>query len=169
MSEKPQMNSELGRIYNDHMEEAHGGYPGQYTTEERKRQVLDLLEKGKLSQGIDLYHAALLLTEDGGSPEDKARAYDLYIQAGKLGYPGGFHQAAMMYDSKLIASGQPQKYGTHWTSEVGANGAAIPKPLEDPDRVDQWRAEFGLPPLAQEAVRVGEMYLKMRKLSKPGK
>lgn len=165
MSGKQQMNPDLGRVYNDHMQEAHGGYPGQYTTKERKQMVFDLLEKGRLTQGIDLYHAALLLTEDGGSPEDKKRAYDLYLQAGKLGYPGSYHMAAMMYDTRLVASGKRQKYGTHWTSQLDENGLAIPKPLENPDRVDEWRAELNLPPLAEEAARVAAM---RQRLKKPG-
>jgi hypothetical protein len=45
----------------------------------------------------------------------------------------------------------PQRYGSQWRG--GAHGLE-PYPLEDPSRVDEWRAELGLPPIAELEARM---------------
>lgn len=144
------MNSELRRLYNDHMQEAVMGEGARYTIEERAERTLSLLEKGVLSQGIDFYHAALLI-QNAQLPGNRMTAYKLFMRAGQLGYAGAFHMAAMQYDNWLLSQGKPQKFGTHWTWE---GDVAVPQPLEDPDRVDEVRAELGLRPIAVEAQEI---------------
>lgn len=164
MSDKPeQMNDKLGNIYNDYMNEAHGGYPGKYTRAERSQLVRELLEKGVLKKGIDIYHAALLL-DNGGTRDDKMQIFEMYKQAGLLGYEPGFHSAALTYDTWRTSHGHKQRYGTHWTNQEDAQGNPIPKPLEDPEHVDEIRAELHLPPLAQEAAGVAAMNRQVREL-----
>ena len=47
--------------------------------------------------------------------------------------------------------GRPQRYGT----QVGdvQDGEPVPWPIEEPNRVDERRAEIGLPPLSEYLAR----------------
>lgn len=61
---------------------------------------------------------------------------------------------AYLEDRINMRRGRPQRYGTQFT--YGANGLEV-HPLEDEARVDEWRAEIGLGPLAEyEAQLRGE-------------
>lgn len=53
---------------------------------------------------------------------------------------------AMLRDRVAVNEGRPQVYGTQIAGVV--NGAPVPWPCEDPDRMDQRRAETGLDPFA---------------------
>jgi len=55
-------------------------------------------------------------------------------------------QLAYLEDRVNMRRGRPQRYGTQFT--FGANGLEA-YTLEDPARVDEWRAEIGLGPLAE--------------------
>lgn len=77
--------------------------------------------------------------------ELQRRALDLLrdaVAAGQ-GSPGNL---AYLTDRVALNSGESQTYGT----QAGCDGpTAAPAPLEDPDGVDERRAEVGLPPLAE--------------------
>jgi hypothetical protein len=61
---------------------------------------------------------------------------------------------AYLEDRIHMRRGRPQRYGTQFT--FGANGLEV-HTLEDEERVDEWRAEIGLGPLAEyEAQLRGE-------------
>ena len=52
---------------------------------------------------------------------------------------------AYLEDRVRVHAGQPQLYGTQFTE---AGGTMEPHPIEDPDRLDERRAQVGLPPFA---------------------
>ncbi|HEY8505435.1 MAG TPA: DUF6624 domain-containing protein, partial [Gemmataceae bacterium] len=52
---------------------------------------------------------------------------------------------AYLTDRVRVNTGRKQLFGTQMTWE---SGKLAPKPIEDAARVDQRRAEYGLPPLA---------------------
>ena len=54
-------------------------------------------------------------------------------------------QFALMYDRLALAEGRMQRYGSQMRCE---GGKYVPSPLEDPEHVDQRRAEFGMTPYA---------------------
>jgi hypothetical protein len=62
---------------------------------------------------------------------------------------------AYLTDRVLLAEGKQQIYGTQMDS---ANGQWVPRPLEDPDNVDQRRAERGLEPLAEYIKQLESVY-----------
>lgn len=53
---------------------------------------------------------------------------------------------AYLVDRVAIHDGRPQTYGTQ---HQWCDGVATPLPIHDPERVDQRRADVGLPPLAE--------------------
>jgi hypothetical protein len=56
-------------------------------------------------------------------------------------------EAAMMEDRIRVFEGRKQRFGTAF--DWDDDGEMSPLPLEEPDKVDRYRAEVGLPPLAQ--------------------
>jgi hypothetical protein len=55
---------------------------------------------------------------------------------------------AAIYDRSLFNESQPQKYGTHTRYNEQTKTEEL-YPLADESKVDQWRKELGLPPLAE--------------------
>ncbi|MEO0341107.1 MAG: DUF6624 domain-containing protein [Bacteroidota bacterium] len=64
---------------------------------------------------------------------------------------------AFLLDRVRVNRAQKQVYGTQ--VELKADGSAfIPKPLEDPDTVEQRRAQVGLEPLSKYLIDMNELY-----------
>ncbi|MBB4693617.1 DUF6624 domain-containing protein [Paractinoplanes abujensis] len=55
-------------------------------------------------------------------------------------------QVAMLHDRVLVNAGHKQRYGTQIAGIV--DGAPVPWPCDDPDHLDERRAEVGLDPYA---------------------
>lgn len=64
-------------------------------------------------------------------------------------------EAAMLTDKVRLAAGQPQLYGSSFEL---VNGRLRPHPIEDPAGLDARRLEVGLPPMAEYARVLGEVY-----------
>jgi len=64
---------------------------------------------------------------------------------------------ALMYDRSLFNDNKPQKYGTH-TRYNENKGKEELYPLEDETKVDLWRKELGLEPLADYLARFNIKY-----------
>ncbi|MFT3790431.1 MAG: hypothetical protein QM741_05000 [Rudaea sp.] len=63
---------------------------------------------------------------------------------------------ALLTDRVLVAQKKPQRYGSQFR---GTNGGAMEmQPVEDPEHLDQRRAEVGLPPMAVYRCIMGQMY-----------
>ncbi len=64
---------------------------------------------------------------------------------------------AMMYDRSLFNENKPQRFGTHTKYNEKTNSEDL-YPLEDETKVDEWRKEIGLVPLAEYLARFGIKY-----------
>ena len=149
------MQRELGNLYNDHMNEAHTG-EARYTARERYDRVRDLLARGALTTGIDLYHAGLVMRDLGGL-DVMREVYELFVRAAELGYPGARHSAALEYDLWLRAQGWPQQFGSFWRWE---GDDPVLEPPADQAAIAARRAAWGLPTLAEEAAKRRDMRAK---------
>jgi hypothetical protein len=69
---------------------------------------------------------------------------------------------ALLTDRVLVGQGKPQLYGTQFM--LAGDGKYVPRPIEDPARVDVRRGAMDLPPLAEYERRMNEIY---RPASKP--
>lgn len=61
---------------------------------------------------------------------------------------------ANIYDRCLFNDNKPQKYGTHTKYNEQTRSEEL-YPLEDESKVDEWRKELGLEPLAEYLARLG--------------
>lgn len=59
---------------------------------------------------------------------------------------------AHLEDRIAFFENRPQRYGTQF--DWDNDGELVPWPIEDPEAVDERRAEVGLPPLAEQAQRL---------------
>jgi hypothetical protein len=104
--------------------------------------------------GPDGASAAWLLVQHADDDREfQRKCLDLMIQLPK----DEVSQTDLAYltDRVLLAEGKKQIYGTQFTSQ---DGKWQPRPLEDEANVDARRAEVGLPPLADYAKSLREMY-----------
>ena len=62
---------------------------------------------------------------------------------------------AMLDDRVATHSGRPQTYGTSFSVR---DSCLTPDPIADPTRLDARRSQVGLPPMAEYAKMLGEMY-----------
>jgi hypothetical protein len=62
---------------------------------------------------------------------------------------------ALLTDRVLVRSGQPQRYGSSFSV---VDGRLVADPIDDEDTVDSRRAAVGLPPMAEYARDLADMY-----------
>ena len=72
---------------------------------------------------------------------------------------------AYLTDRVLLAEGKKQIYGTQF---MQVDGKSEPRPMEDPEHVDDRRKEVGLEPIAEYAKRLREVY-KQEPAKKPSR
>lgn len=96
--------------------------------------------------GKDGALAAWLLAQHADQdPAFQRQCLDLLTSAVQAGEASPDH-LAYLTDRVLLAEGLPQEYGT----QIAARPQGwVPRPLRDPDTVDERRAAVGLPPLVK--------------------
>ncbi|KJK58129.1 DUF6624 domain-containing protein [Saccharothrix sp. ST-888] len=96
--------------------------------------------------GPEAARAAWLIAQHADRRADiQRRALDLLTAAVEAGRADA-RDLAFLHDRTLVNEGRPQRYGT----QIGAvvDGAPVPWPCEQPDRVDELRAGVGIEPFA---------------------
>jgi len=98
-----------------------------------------------------LYHAAWLLNH-GEMPGEAAQAHALAREAAEGGYAPARWLAAAAYDRACMYAGRPQRYGTQFVPD------GVRYRLWDVDVAtsDSDRAEWDVPPLAEQRARRGD-------------
>ncbi len=105
--------------------------------------------------GADGANAAWLLAQHADrDPGFQRQCLDLMTEAVGRGEASGT-DLAYLTDRVLLAEGRPQVYGTQMT---GRDGGWKPRPLQDPERVDERRATAGLGPLADYIADIERVY-----------
>ena len=103
---------------------------------------------GRTLAGTEAANAAWLVLQHAiGDPVVMRRGLELVRTAAESGDVDPI-QVAMLEDRVRTFSGQPQRYGTQF--DWDALGEMSPKPIEEPDTVDERRRAIGLPPLAEK-------------------
>ena len=98
--------------------------------------------------GEDAARAAWLIAQHADRQLDvQRRALRLMKQAVAAGTARP-RELAFLRDRTLVNEGRKQVYGTQ-IAGVGEDGSPVPWPCEEPDRVDELRAEVGIEPFAE--------------------
>ncbi|MFN0006426.1 MAG: hypothetical protein ACKVXR_00855 [Planctomycetota bacterium] len=118
---------------------------------ERAAAVREMVEAGDVKEGMDRFHAAVLLVEsdDLGNLELSER---LALQAAEQGVELGRRVAAEAIDKQLVRKRLPQRYGTQYEWVVVLRAWRL-FPI-DPTTTDADRRAMGVPTLAE--IRAGE-------------
>ena len=104
--------------------------------------------------GRDGVHAAWLLLQHS---EDWAWQKTMLPVVEAAADAGEIHKRdlAVLTDRALVRSGRPQRYGNSFSI---LDGRLVADPIEDEAAVDARRAAIGLPPMAEYARDLAEMY-----------
>lgn len=99
--------------------------------------------------------AAFLLVQHSPDTAFQRRCLDLMTPLVKEGEVNAVNWAYLL-DRVLLAEGKKQVFGTQFM--VGPDGKPELRPLEDPETVDERRAELGMPPLEEYRKLVEDMH-----------
>jgi hypothetical protein len=110
---------------------------------------------GRRLVGDDGAQAAWLLVQHADhDPAFQRTCLELLGQAVQAGEADARHHAYLT-DRVLLAEGNQQRYGTQF---LLAGGSWRPRPLADPDQVDERRRQVGLEPLADYRQRFEQLH-----------
>ncbi len=106
--------------------------------------------------GVKPGGAAWMIAQHGGA-EILARTLPMMYEAVKRGeLEEGLYATSL--DRVLVQQGKKQAYGTQFDTDP-ATGKCEPKPIEDPERVDERRIRAGMGPLAEYKAQLCALYL----------
>jgi hypothetical protein len=117
----------------------------------RLREIISELGwPGEAMVGQDGAKAAWLIAQHSiGEPDFMRHCRNRLDEASARGEVPRWH-FALIDDRIRVYEGRPQRYGSQLR---GGPDGLEPYPLEDPTKVEQWRQELGLPPLAEIIAR----------------
>jgi hypothetical protein len=99
--------------------------------------------------------AFLLVQHADASPSFQKQCLPLIQKAANKG-EGSREAVALLTDRVLVHEGKKQLYGTQFIQN--AAGEWVPQPIEDEPHVDARRKRMGLPPLAEYAKELRQIY-----------
>jgi hypothetical protein len=124
-------------------------------TARMKRIVAERGWPGRSLVGEDGAQAAWLLVQHADhDPAFQRACLELLSHAVQAGEADA-RQQAYLTDRVLLAEGNQQRYGTQF---MLVGGSWQPRPLTDPDHVDERRRQVGLEPLADYRQRFEQPY-----------
>jgi hypothetical protein len=106
---------------------------------------------GRTLVGGEAAQAAWLLAQHADHDPVQQRVFLEALRAAVSQGEADAAHLAYLEDRVRVNAGQPQLYGTQFTSAGGTPG---PCPIEDPGRLDQRRAQAGLEPFADYETRM---------------
>lgn len=141
---------ELFGGYNARMAEVH-----EQNAESLDRIVEEFGWPGVSLVGSEGAEAAWLVLQHAiGTPQLQRKCLPILKMAAEIGEVPAV-QVACLEDRICVFEGRPQRYGTQF--DWDGNGVLSPHPLQDPERVDQYRKSVGLGTLSE---RTREMRLR---------
>jgi hypothetical protein len=131
---------------------------------QNQKELETLIEKKgwpKISQvGNNAANAAFLVIQH--SDNDKQKKYLPTIKKLCEEKEASWQNYALMYDRIQIGDHKPQKYGSQVNFNQATNKWEL-SPLEDETKVDEWRKEVGLEPLADYVANWGIKFAPQKK------
>jgi hypothetical protein len=127
---------------------------------QRREQVMLIAAANGLQTAEDYYHAAHIMNH-GDTIDDARNAHMFALRSGELGYEPARWLAAASYDRWQMYQGKPQKYGTNYVYD----GYEDRLWEVDPETTDEERAEWDVPPLAEQLRKAQEANRHKRPMS----
>ena len=118
---------------------------------QRRRRVMEMIAAGEVNTAEDYYRSAWIMNH-GDTPEDARNAHLLALRSSELGHRPARWLAAASYDRWQMYQGKPQKYGTNYVYD----GRKDRLWDVDPSTTDEERAEWDVPPLAEQLRKAEE-------------
>ena len=118
---------------------------------ERRVRVMEMNAAAEIHTAEDYYHAAHIMNH-GDTPEDAKNAHQFALRSSELGYRPARWLAAASYDRWQLYQVKPQKYGTNYIFD----GQKDRLWDVDPNTTDEERAEWDVPPLAEQLRKAEE-------------
>lgn len=151
------LNAELESLYAADQKDREGDLEGtawqqvEKRDAERRKRVLEIMEKGGAKEAGDYIHAAMVF-QHGQTTDDLDHANRWATKAVELDpeYPGARWLAAASKDRFLMDSGKPQLYGTQFRKDKDGPWYLW---QVDPAITDEERAKWDVPPLARSKAR----------------
>lgn len=106
---------------------------------------------GVAAVGAEAAHAAWLLAQHADRRPHLQRTFLEALRGAVAAGDADRKDLAYLEDRVRVNAGRPQLYGTQYGMAGGVFG---PRPIEDPDRLEERRAEAGLPPMAEQDARI---------------
>jgi len=117
----------------------------------RRERVLNMFAANELTTAEDYYHAAHIMNH-GDTVDDARNAHSFAFRSSELGYRPARWLAAASYDRWQMYQGKPQKYGTNYVYD----GREDRLWDVDPATTDEERANWDVPPLAEQLRKAQE-------------
>jgi hypothetical protein len=127
---------------------------------ERREHVMELVTANKLNTAEDYYRAAHIMNH-GDTVDDVRNAHLLALRSTELGHRPARWLAAASYDRWQMYQGKPQKYGTNYVYD----GKGDRLWDVDPKTTDEERAEWDVPPLAEQLRKAQEANIHQHPMS----
>jgi hypothetical protein len=121
--------------------------------EDRRARVLEIALQGQLQTAEDYFHTAMVL-QHGKTPDEYLLAHELATIAAFKEHKTGKWLSAATLDRFLESLDRPQRFGTQYRLETNGEWTLEPLDRALPDAI---RAEYGVPPLAEQQKRLEEM------------
>jgi hypothetical protein len=118
---------------------------------ERRQRVMGMAAMHELQSAEDYFHAAHIMNH-GATSVDAEHAYQFALRSSEMGHRPARWLAAASYDRWQMYQGKPQKYGTNYVFD----GQGDRLWDVDPATTDAERAEWDVPPLAEQIRKAEE-------------
>jgi hypothetical protein len=106
---------------------------------------------GIATVGAEAAHAAWVLAQHADRRPQVQRAFLEALRGAVAEGDADRKDLAYLEDRVRVNAGRPQVYGTQYGMTEAGFG---PRPIEDPDGLDDRRTEVGLPPMAEYDARM---------------
>lgn len=127
---------------------------------QRRERVMVMAAEDGLQTAEDYYHAAHIMNH-GDTIDDARNAHLFALRSSELGYRPARWLAAASYDRWQMYQGKPQKYGTNYVYD----GRQDRLWDVDPTTTDEERAQWDVPPLAEQLRKAREANQHIKHLS----
>jgi hypothetical protein len=132
------MNEELKRLCDEDQRDMTDLPPNRVERDRmRRRRVMEILNEGGATEGIDYTHAAVIF-QHGETLDDWWTAHKLAYKASELGFRRARWLSAVALDRWLLRQGKPTKFGTQYVNL----GGIIRLARFDPSTTDEERKEW---------------------------